>query len=290
MMQELPQTIRTKSQISYSYMTIKMTPSRISKGLIAIPVSLTEWFPKRSDIVHVHLDDSPDLQPKTFSPYESSTRECRIGGLAGWFEESRIKSGDEIVIQVIDKENFIYRLIPEKKFIAKTQELQYDFDNSESEQEASEKIITLAHWIHLDKQRVVLNEFKRLVDTIPMRDRKYASTRLNRARERAPANLRTLLEDIYKGHCQVCDFWFLKRDNKPYFETHHLNPLRGHHPKNVVAVCGNCHNQFERANVHQDFDMDDWLIRVSFNSRIYSVNQVALKVRPEDAFKDVFVQ
>ena len=289
MMQELPQTIRSKSQISYSYMTIKMTPSRINKGLIAIPVSLTEWFPKRSDIVHVHLDDSPDLQPKTFSPYESSTRECRIGGMADWFKETKIKSGDEIVIQVIDKENFIYRLIPEKKFLSKTQELQHGFDNSESEQEASEKVTTLAEWIHLDKQKVVLNEFKRLVDTVPMLERRYASNRLNRARERAPANLRTLLENIYKGHCQVCDFWFLKRDAKPYFETHHLNPLQGHHPKNVVVVCGNCHNQFEHANVHQDFDMDGWLIKVFFNDRTYLLNQVAFNIRPEDSFKDLFV-
>jgi hypothetical protein len=57
--------------------------------------------------------------------------------MADWFKETKIKSGDEIVIQVIDKENFIYRLIPEKKFISKTQELQHGFDNSESEQEAS---------------------------------------------------------------------------------------------------------------------------------------------------------
>ncbi|MBM3143109.1 MAG: hypothetical protein FJ005_08765 [Chloroflexi bacterium] len=75
--------------------------------------------------------------------------------MADWFKESGIKSGDEIVIQVIDEENFVYRLIPEREFITKTQELQHRFDKSESEKEASEKVATLVGWVHLDKQEVV---------------------------------------------------------------------------------------------------------------------------------------
>jgi len=267
-----------------------MTQSRIDKGLIAIPVSLTKWFPKFSGTVHVYLDDAPELQPKTFSPYESSTRECRIGSLAGWFKEKKIKSGDEIVIQVIDKGQSVYRLVSERMFITKTRELQDGFDKSESEQEASEKVDTLGQWVQLDRQKVVLNEFSRLVDIMPLESREYTKSRLGRAREKVPANLRTLLEGIYNGHCQLCDFWFLERSNKPYFETHHLNPFQGHHPKNVVVVCGNCHNQFEHANAHQNFDTDGWLIRVSFNDRTYSVNQAVLNIKPEHAFKDVFVE
>jgi hypothetical protein len=289
-MQESPQTIRTKSAINYNYMAIKMTQSRIDKGLIAIPVSLTKWFPRFSSTVHVYLDDLPDLQPKTFSPYESSTRECRIGGLAGWFKEKEIKSGDEIVIQVMDEGKSVYRLVSEGIFITKTLELQDGFDKSESEQEASEKVDTLGQWVQLDRQKVMLNEFNRLIDIMPLESREYAKSRLSRARERVPVNLRSLLEGIYKGHCQLCDFWFLKRNNKPYFETHHLNAFQGHHPKNVVVVCGNCHNQFEHANVHQDIETDGWLIRVSFNDRTYSVNQAVLNIKPERAFKDVFVE
>ena len=83
-MRESSQVIRSKSQINYDYMTIKMTQSRINKGLIAIPVSLTKWFPMHSCTIHAYLDDSPILQPKTYSPYESSTRECRIGGMKAW--------------------------------------------------------------------------------------------------------------------------------------------------------------------------------------------------------------
>lgn len=47
------QIIRSKSQINYNYMTIKMTQGRISKGLIAIPVSLVKWFPKHNGFVNV---------------------------------------------------------------------------------------------------------------------------------------------------------------------------------------------------------------------------------------------
>lgn len=269
MRQELQQVIRRRSQVNYSYMTIKMTPSRIDKGLIAIPVPLAKWFPERSGTIAVYLDDSPELQTKTFSSYESNTRECRIGGVADWFRKNGITSGDEVVIQVIDEEDFVYRLIPEKRFIIETQRLQQLFDSSESEREALDNFTTLACWTHTDKQEVVLGEFKRLVDTMPTRDREYAKKRWSRAKERVPASLRTLLENIYKGHCQVCAFGFLKRDNKPYFETHHLNPLGGHHPKNVVVVCGNCHNQFEYANVHHDFNRDGWLVKfLSMEGRI----------------------
>lgn len=289
MRRESSQIIRSKSQISYDYMTIKMTQSRLSKGLIAIPVPLAKWFPKRSGSIHVYLDNSPVLQPKTFSSYESSTRECRIGGVKDWFKENGIKSGDEIVIQVIDKENFIYRLIPEQKFIKETRELQLSLDNSESEREASEKLTTLAQWTSLDKKQVVYNEYKRLVDTITAQDREHVEKRPSRARETTPASLRTLLETIYQGHCQLCDFWFLKRDNSPYFEIHHLNPPQGHHPKNLVVVCGNCHNQFEHANVGHEFNNDSWLIRVLFNERIYQVNQIALNIRWEDSAKALFI-
>lgn len=287
-MQDLPRRIRSKSPVGYDYLAIRITKSRIDKGLLAIPVSLAKWFPKQNGIVHVYLDDSSVSEPRTFSAYESSTHESRIGGVKEWFEENRLKNGDEIVIQVIDKENFIYRIASERRFVAKTRELQEGFDNSESERVASETIRTLTRWVNLDKQNVVLNEFKRLID-VAAQDREYASKRLRRAREGVPANLRTLLEDIYNGHCQVCDFWFLKRDTRPYFETHHLNPLQDHHPKNVVAVCGNCHNQFEHANVALDFDRDAWLVRASFNERTYPVNQIVLTTKLEESFKELFV-
>jgi len=279
--------VRSESQINYNYATIKITQSRIDKGLIAIPVNLAEWFPEHNDTIEIYLNDSPLSQTKHYSSYDSSTRECRIGGMKEWFEQNNIKKGDEIVIQLVDKEHHIYRLIPERNFILKTKELQYGFDNSETEQEASEKITTLAQWAQLEKSNVALNEYYRLINTLPTSDRQY-NKRSSRMGESVPANLRILLDNIYKGHCQVCDFWFLKRDKRPYFEVHHLDPLKGHYPKNLLVVCGNCHNQFERADVKQIFD-NEWLVRVSFNERTYQVNQGAPSKAIEGFFKELFI-
>lgn len=289
MMDESPQVIRSKSKINYDYVTVRITRSRIDKGLIAIPVSLTKWFPKQSGIVNIYFDDSSVSQPKTYSSYDSTTRECRIGGIKDWFAENKIKNGDEIVIQIIDKENFIYRLIPEQMFIEQTQDLQHSFDNSKSVREASERITTLVQWIQLDKQRVVHNEYMRLANTMLAEDRAYIKKRQRRARETTPAGIRTLIESIYNGHCQVCNFWFLKGNNEPYFEIHHLKPLYGHHPKNLVSVCGNCHNQFEYANVDYDFNNDRWLIRVSFNEMAYSVYQWILSVKEKEPVKELYI-
>jgi hypothetical protein len=280
--------IQSKSAVSYSYATIKITQSRIDKGLIAIPVSLAKWFPDKNDTIQVHLSDSPVSEARHYSSYSSSTRECRIGGMKQWFQQNKIKSGDEIVVQFIDKERFIYRLIPERNFILKTPELQHSFDLSENEEEASGKIATLAQWIYLDKNKVVLNEYNRLIDTLPSEDRQYVKKRSGRVKESAPANLRILLGDIYRGHCQLCDFWFLKRDKKPYFEIHHLDPSKGHHPKNLVVVCGNCHNPFEHADVKQEFDNDKWLIRISFNQTTYSVRQALLTTKVGPFVKELF--
>ena len=289
MEQKSSKMIRSKSPINYSYATIKITQSRIDKGLIAIPVALVEWFPSHNETIQVYLNDSPVSQTKHYSSYTSSTRECRIGGVREWFQQNNIKIGDEIVIQFIDKERFIYRLIPERNFVLKTQELQHSFDTSETEQEALAEITTLAQWTHLDKGKVVFNEYYRLVNTLPSKERQYIKKIASRARESVPANLRTLLGDIYQGHCQVCDFWFLKRDKEQYFEIHHLDPLKGHHLKNLLVVCGNCHNQFEHADVKQKFNDDTWLVQVYFNERIHSVKQIVLTTKIEPFFKELFI-
>ena len=287
--QKSSNVMRSKSQINYSYATIRITQSRIDKGLIAIPVALAEWFPDHNETIEVYLNDSPVSQTKYYSSYASSTRARRIGGVRQRFQQNNIKSGDEIVIQFIDKERFVYRLVPERNFVFKTQELQYSFDTSETEQEALGQITTLAQWTHLDKGTVVSNEYHRLVNILPSKEREYIKRSASRARESAPANLRTLLADIYKGHCQVCDFWFLKRDKEPYFEIHHLEPLKGHHPKNLLVVCGNCHNQFEHADVKQEFDDDWWLVRVYFNESMHLVNQAMLAMKIEGFFKELFI-
>ena len=283
------QVIKSKSRINYSYSTVKITRSRIEKGLIAIPKSLAKWFPKYNTNIKIYLDDSDVSYDKNYSSYKSSTRECRIGGMAEWFKLNKIKSGDEIVVQLVDKENFAYRLVPESMFVERTQELQENLDTSGDETEALDKITRLSKWTVLDKQRVMIKEYQRIVTTMTLEERGYTKQRSRQARENVPSNIRVMLGDIYRGHCQVCDFWFLKKDGNSYFEMHHIDPLKATHPKNLVLVCGNCHRQFEYANVIHKFNKQDWLIRVSFNKRRYAVNQVFLREKMEKSAKELFV-
>jgi len=276
------------SKIGYDYMTIALTKSRLEKGLIAVPLSFSKWLPKNNRTIGIYLDDSDELQKVSFSSYTSSTHENRIGGMKQWFEKHKIRDRDEVVIQIIDKERFIYRLIPEDTFVKRTRNLQLSMDNCKDEEELSNNIELLSNWTRSDLNRVIVNEFIREVKT-PITSRDYANIRVNRAKESVPAKLRYLLTNIYKGHCQICDFWFLKRNKDPYFEIHHIDNNKGHHPKNTVVVCGNCHNQFEYADVKYDFNCNSWLVSVSFNEIIFKVNQLFLDLEYKEFHKEIFI-
>lgn len=283
------EVIRSESQIGYSYATIRLTQSRIDKGLIAVPTALAEWFPDHNADIQVYLGDSPVLQSKRYSSFNSSTKECRIGGVKRWLEERNLRSGDEIVVQVIDRKNLIYRLLPERDFVAGTQALRSSFDSSSSEFEASERLLRISEWANTKNADAALSEYRRLAATSTPDARRVAPKRQSRSRESVPANLRTLLRQLYQGHCQVCDFWFFKKNNEPYFEVHHLDAMRGHHPKNLLVVCGNCHNQFEHAKVTQEFDSEHWLVNVGFNGLLCPVNQITLTTRLSGFRKELFL-
>jgi len=64
------------------------------------------------------------------------------------------------------------------------------------------------------------------------------------------------------------------KNNKPYFEIHHINPLKGNHFKNLIVVCPNVHAQFTYAKLEQVFDNDGWLRKVKFNENMYPVYQI----------------
>ena len=281
--------VKSRSEIDYSYATIRITQSRIDKGLIAIPMSLAKWFPDRNARIQVFFDDALSPEIKQYSSYKSRTKECRIGGMAEWLKNNGIEDGEEIVIQLIDKERFVYRLIPESRFLLKTREIQNNLDRSETETCAREQIEGLAGWACVDHANAIANEYTRLVDTLPARGRRYVTRRPKQAKESTPCNLRVLLRDIYGGHCQVCDFCFFKKDSEPYSEIHHINPLLSNNPKNLVVVCANCHRQFEYAHVTHEFNHDSWLIRVGFNKKIWHVNQFMLTTRGQGFVKRLHV-
>lgn len=56
-----------KSNIVYNYKTIKITQSRLNKGLVAIPVSLTDLFPSDKTKIQVVFGNSQNPVEKLFT-------------------------------------------------------------------------------------------------------------------------------------------------------------------------------------------------------------------------------
>src|SRR5436190_19732577 len=75
-------TQKVRSEIGFNYVTIKITRSRIDKGLLAIPVSLLDRFPKEKRKITIFFDSEEKSSMKSFVPYNSSSQECRIHGLS----------------------------------------------------------------------------------------------------------------------------------------------------------------------------------------------------------------
>src|SRR5205085_5680230 len=92
----------------------------------------------------------------------------------------------------------------------------------------------------------------------PILQRKRTAALQKGHAEAVPPSIRVLLEAVHQGKCQICDFTFKKRDGKPYFEIHHLEPDKGHHPMNVLVICPNCHAQLENATVTDMERMMGW--------------------------------
>jgi len=91
-----------------NYVTVKVTQSRIDKGLLAIPTCLVDLFPRDCKKIYL-VDKSGNVENKTFTPYNSSSRECRIGGLNMFYEKYNVVSGDELVIQLLDDRTYMKR-------------------------------------------------------------------------------------------------------------------------------------------------------------------------------------
>jgi len=260
-----------ESTVPYNYVTIKMTQSRIRKGLLAIPVSLIDNFPKEKKDVIIYFDESRAPIEKNFTPYDSSSRECRIGGMRDFYHRNNITSGDEIVIQILGEHR--YRILPERKFKSLVNKYQSEFDNSTTDGTIDEKIQLLSQITNTSKEQVISSEFIRLSKNPIESKRGYKKEQYIRTKENMPPAIRRILADIYKGRCQLTDFCFLMKNGEPYFEIHHIKPDYGHHLKNLVVVCPNIHAQFEYANVEEYFDEECWLRKVKFNSQNYPVRQ-----------------
>jgi hypothetical protein len=259
-----------ESPINYNYKTIKLTRSRINKGLLAIPISLIDNFPKTRGKIHIYFDESKLPEEKNYTPFESTSRECRIGGMTEFYQTNKAEEGDEIVILFLGKNG--YRILMEEKYkqiIGKHQRL---FDVSKSEDVVKEKIEVLSGLTNTNREQVVKSEFLRLSKQ-PFEKRLIKPAHLSSIKENVPHSVRKILEEIYQGRCQLTNFTLKMRNGKFYFETHHLKPNLGHHLKNIVVICPNVHAQFGYSRLKEYYDNDGWLRRVQFDGNSYNVTQ-----------------
>jgi hypothetical protein len=278
--------LKIKSDLFYNYTTVNITQSRIDKGLIAIPRSLLNWFPERNCKINVYLDDSSIMQIKNFSSYDSSTKEARIGSMREWFIEAKIKDGDEVVLQLVDKDKRIYRIMKESDFIKHINILRSDFDKSINEEIAESQLNLISNMTKASNEISVLTEYYRIVKTYEVSDRGNIMRSATMVREKIPPHLKFLIGKIYKGNCQVCGFGFIKRDGKPYFEIHHLTPSLGHFPQNLLLVCANCHKQFEYSRNKCYYSENGWLQKVKFNSQSFKITNIIERIKSIDSFKE----
>jgi predicted restriction endonuclease len=279
-------TQKAESEIGYSYVTIKVTRSRLDKGLLAIPVSLLDKFPKEKRKITLFFDDEDKSYMKSFSPYDSSSKECRINGLASWFIKNGIQDKDEIVIQVLDDMEGIYRLVKESMFIEQVKVLEEKILNATEEHDVERHFGDLSLKVNHPKQEVAIVEFLKL-NREEMRRRIYKKPIISIVRENVPASLRKILEIVYKGKCQISNFTFTQRNGKSYFEIHHIKPDWGNHLKNLLVVSPNIHAMFTYASCEEYFDNEGWLRTVKFNNEVFNVYQAIDTIKNRRFVKDI---
>ena len=259
-----------ESKLPFNYKTIRVTQSRIDKGLLAIPVSLIDYFPKRGAKIHVAFGGNKKPALKQFTPYTSSSRETRIGGMKSFYEDFSIKDGDEVVIQILDDN--LYRIFTEKQFENNITRIEDELDKSKDEVEACSKLEQISTITNYGFEETILSEFYRL--SKKDFEKRISKSRVIKAKTSVPASIRKILSTIYNGKCQISGFGFLTKNGKPYFEIHHIKPDLGEHLKNLLVVSPNVHAQFTHANLEQFFDKQGWLRRVTFNNYEFIVNQI----------------
>jgi predicted restriction endonuclease len=274
---------KTTSKIPYNYKTIKITQSRLNKGLLAVPVSLIDYFPKQKGKIYVATGINDRVSAKVFTPYTSSSRECRIGGMRDFYEKFNLKDGDEIVVQLLDTNK--YRILTEKQFEDIVKGTEKEFDESESEAVASSKLETISKVVNITPKETLWSEYSRLTK-MEIQERKQKIVKSRGTKESAPPSIRKLLTEIYDGKCQITGFGFLMKNWKPYFEVHHIKPELGNHIKNILVVSPNIHTQFTYAFVKEFFDNDGWLRQVKFNDKMFVVNHIIDKI-PKKFEKEV---
>ncbi len=257
-----------QSKLPFNYKTIRVTKSRIAKDLLAIPISLKDHFPQNKTAVYVSFGADLEERPLAFTPYTSSSGECRIGGMREFYHRFQVRDGDELVLQILGDKK--YRIFTEKQFEDSIKTMETALDKSTNDDEAGHELEKISQITNTDLHETVLSEYYRLsTNDFEERGRQKPSSVTRRAG--IPANIRKVLAEIYAGKCQVTQFGFLMKNGKPYFQVHHIDPQLGNHLKNILVVSPNIHALFTYAHVGHYRDDEGWLRRVKFNNDEYDV-------------------
>lgn len=221
---------KSKSYLPLDYITIKTTKSRIDKGLLAIPVSLTDYFSKDKKQICL-IDERGRETLHNFTPYASSSRECRIGGLHKFYRRFKIQNNDELVLIFEDKDRI--KLLPESFFKQWLESAFLKLENAKSKNLFENTLQKICNFTTLDKSEFLKNKFIQSID-LPLQKRNKIMKKAS-INENVPYGVRKILASVYDGKCQLSGWTFLMKNNKPYFEVHHIDENLGHHFKKFIS-------------------------------------------------------
>jgi hypothetical protein len=266
--------------------TIRASASRLGKGLIAIPRKFKDLFPADKTRIQVTFDDEEKVKALTFHPHDPRVKETRIFGLGNWFKARGVQEGDLISIVLENREQWLYRIVLERYLQERQQtKARQQLQRAQTDLEAEEQLNALSRLTKLRPRQVAQQELLRIAKDTQRERRPNVAPAASERHEGVPSGLRILLRELHDGKCQLCSFTFEKRNGKPFFEIHHLDPKIGHHPTNLLVVCPNCHAQLEHAIITDLRLAGPWLVGVTINEKRFSVRQ---PLAHESVAKSVF--
>ncbi|EOC5019287.1 TPA: hypothetical protein R1X41_001659 [Campylobacter upsaliensis] len=182
------------SKLPLNYTYIKTTQSRIDKKLLAIPASLSDKFNQNVNKICI-LDENDRETFKSFTPYKSASRECRIGGMGEFYKKFKIKADDELVIIFYAKDKI--KILLEKYFLKLIKQNLKTLETSNNNNNEFVKALNhLSKNINMDKMQILKNQFVfNAKQNIKARERKDIKT--HKKREAVSLNMRNIAKSLW---------------------------------------------------------------------------------------------
>jgi hypothetical protein len=143
--------------------TMRVSASRLKKGLLAIPQEFKDWFPREKGQIHVVFDDEEKTRALTFNPYGPEVKENRIFGVGRWFSKRGVREGDLISITLEDQDRRLYRISLDR-FVRERaeQEARQKLHAARTDAEAEQELSTLARLTRKRPRELVQEELLRI--------------------------------------------------------------------------------------------------------------------------------